>query len=233
MNFDFNLPAEALFRAMPLCDGTDRYYLDGALIDPDPTGGAWIVATDGKAMLIHFDPEIKVPERCTVKVTGAWLTATRLDYNLDRINNLADVHWCKTRLEFSSENLLPIDSDISIAHCISDAGPDVFCQIRYNPINFPEWRAVLDATSQNTHPSRPSERHTALNTEHLGDLVRWSQGFHVHPAPAGQARLISFVGEPNTFAVIMPMFADESDPLPKLLMRAGRADLIRNLDQAS
>jgi len=233
MTTDFNLSAEMLFRAMPTCHGSDRYYLDCVLIDPDPNGGAWIVATDGKGMLIQYDPDTQVPEKCTVKVSAAWLTATHYNYDMSRITDVSGIHWCKTRLEFSKENMVAMNSDFDIAHCVSDAGPDVFCQICYNPVSFPDWRKVLDTTATTSDPASPVDRQTALDTGYLSQLVGWSQGFRVHAAPAGQARLISFVGEPNAFAVLMPMVADASDPLPALLARAGRSDLIQQPNRAA
>ncbi|ABF64373.1 hypothetical protein TM1040_1640 [Ruegeria sp. TM1040] len=233
MNFDFDLPAKALFRAMPICRENTRFNIDGVLIDPDPNGGAWLVATDGKGMLVQYDPDTKVPEKCVVKVSAAWLTETRFDYDMSLIGDLNDIHWCDTRLEFSKDTMTAMSSDFDIAHCLAEAGPDVFCQIRYNPISFPDWRKALDTSANTSELARPVERQTALDTGYLTDLIGWSRGFQVNPAPAGHARLISFVGEPNTFAVLMPMVADATDPLPPLLERAGRADLIQGPQRAA
>ena len=67
---EFDLDA-ALFMRTRRAVGIDgiRYYLTGVLVEPIDGGGAWIVATDGRAMLAARDASAVAPRRAVIGLT--------------------------------------------------------------------------------------------------------------------------------------------------------------------
>jgi len=68
----FDIDAD-LFMRVRRAVGTEntRYYLSGVLIEPDPSGGAWLVATDGRAILVARDKTASAPKAAVVSLTLA------------------------------------------------------------------------------------------------------------------------------------------------------------------
>lgn len=74
---EFDLDAR-LFMAVRRAAGSEesRYYLRGILIEPNPDGGAWIVATNGFAMMVGRD-------RTAVAPRAALVSYKRLEVDTD------------------------------------------------------------------------------------------------------------------------------------------------------
>lgn len=71
MNKDhFDIDAD-LFLRVRRAQGIEevRYYLTGVLIEPHPEKGAWLVATDGRAMLVGRDETAIVPRAAAIALT--------------------------------------------------------------------------------------------------------------------------------------------------------------------
>lgn len=66
----FNIDAD-LFLRVRRAQGAEevRYYLIGVLIEPHPEKGAWLVATDGRAMLVGRDETAIVPRAAVIALT--------------------------------------------------------------------------------------------------------------------------------------------------------------------
>ena len=65
----FDVDAE-LFMMVRRAVGSEetRYYLQGVFIEPDPRGGAWLVATDGIIMMVARDASAVAPKPAIIKL---------------------------------------------------------------------------------------------------------------------------------------------------------------------
>lgn len=235
MTQTFNLSAAKLFRAMPICQANSRYYLEGALIDPIPGGGAWIVATNGHCMLVQWDKHAAVPARAVLKVRAP---EAEPDFDGEDYTT-AEHHWCGRRIHIPDTVLkqpvaAPVfwepDSDSSESNYTESYSccTHVIAEAVDAAESYPDWRQAISAIRKESDPPRiPSDRFTALETHHLSLLAGWARGFEVFPAEPGQARLISFVDAPDTFGVIMPMARNKENHLAELLPAVGRAELLQ------
>ena len=67
---EYNLDADLFMRVRRAVGAEEvRYYLTGVYVEPAPGGGALLVATDGRAMLVARDPQGFAPAPAIVRLT--------------------------------------------------------------------------------------------------------------------------------------------------------------------
>src|SRR5690606_8374913 len=72
------IDASLVARALPFRAYNDvRYYLNGVLIEPEPTGGVNVIATDGHAMICLHDPAGRATRRLILPIGKAQATPLR------------------------------------------------------------------------------------------------------------------------------------------------------------
>lgn len=209
----FDLSMERMMRAMALTLDVTRYYLAGAYIEPIKGGGAWIVATNGHAMLIQRDTEAIAPKKAIIKIS-----APAEEPEEDEFGNrsLKSWDWGSSRIkipagEVDTVHACPVaqSQDLVFTHAISE-----FIEA---PDRFPDWRAGLNVKRQTPATGTPDKRYTALQSTHMKLLTDWSLGFEIHSADPAVSRKITYVGDENSLGILMPMPRDKSDHLSAIL----------------
>ena len=124
-----------LFRLAHTAASTEltRYYINGVYIEPAPTGGALLVATNGHRMIVIHDPEglctksaiVKLPRFALAqcKTPKMFTTKRRLVINLEQDSATVE--------EVTPPNALDVIQALLTAHKVIIDG------------TFPDWRRVV------------------------------------------------------------------------------------------
>lgn len=237
MTWDFILPAGvALQMQRAVANGGDRIrsYLGGVHVEPIADGGAFLVATDGIAMLIHRDPTAYAARAATIKLTEMWYGDECED--------------CGTPVRSH-----PGDCRIHIGADIANGAVAAPCHYtRFEPEMhpafhvvaeriaqpFPDWRRVISA-EDSARAHLPGPRIDHIDPERLHRICsHWAGpvtrgGLRIHQHAPGRPWLVTFTTCENTLAVLMPHTVPAAPVLDRLLAAIGRQDLLQDPGSAA
>lgn len=197
MSDEFNLDA-GLFMKVRRAVGTEetRYYLHGVRVEPIEGGGAMMIATDGRVMMVAEDPKGIAPRSATINLTlPETPPADCSDCDEDGCA-LQGWDYSASRLTFSVAENAPAVAQFNL-------GESTFRLAIAEEVggNYPDWRKA--ALSTDTIKTRKGHMAFGINPELLhrvsGDDLVSLEG-------CGDAAPIHilFNGHDNMFGVIMP-----------------------------
>jgi len=240
MNPDFILPAGmALHMQRAVAGRGQRAQLSGVHVEPIPDGGAFLVATDGLAMLIHRAPTAFAARAATIRLTepaqgdlcddcGA---PVRSDPGEARIFIPAEIA------------AAPVAAPCHHAPPTTPGGAAFYVVAELVDCPFPDWRRALsaDASLSGIEVLKPGPRIDYLDPDQLARIYAYwprqplANGVRIHQMRPGAPWLITFAGYPDTLALIMPHRCRAPEPpvLDALLSAIGRQDLLQQAGDAA
>lgn len=215
----FDLSAERLFRAMKITTQSARACLAGALVEPIEDGGAWIVATNGIAMLIQRDRKAIAPCRALFRVTAP---APEDDQGDEFVTG--GWHWRGARITI--QDVMEPQAAPAVWAGRSATRVHVIAKRIGHVDRYPDWRAAIAFKPEGSEASCADL--TSFNTSMLLPLIEGRHQFRLHAARPGHAISITWPDDPNALGVIMPCLIKPRGgaELAHLLTAIGRADLI-------
>ena len=194
------LAAASLFASKDTC----RYYLNGVLIEPDPLGGVFIVATDGHRMVVFRDPEGMTDKPHILPVSKRLFNACKFSAKAGERELIADgdlIHLYEKQKEDEPDARI----DVSI-----------YCEIDGT---YPDWRTAFQTIKVGMQGTSDSVNHTLLAA--FSSMIKAAYGTRADTLPI---RLVQFGPEPmlilheqrDWFGLLMPMRSQQikSDNLP-------------------
>lgn len=176
-----------------------RYYLNGVYVEPRPTGGAVIVATNGHAMGAWLDESAEIDRPAILKTSAKLLTAC---------------HGAETnRLTLIDDRLAVVDKVGTELHIQPEPGQwEVYGK-------FPNWAAVIGKAADAQHGLQ-----SALNPEYIESMSRAlrigagskNMSMFTRQRAPHEAIVFTSIYAPNFVGVIMPMRENDA-PLPTWL----------------
>jgi len=224
------LSAQMLLRATPICGSADRANLTGALVEPIPDGGAWIVATTGQVMLIQRDRTASIAKPLVLRMTLSAQDERLLtdgEFGIAWSWDAAQIHIPDSVREspHACPVIWPGQRGTPRTHVIIEEA----CPATQFPA---KWRQAIGASAPNIDPKRiPMWRYTGYNPALLDLLAGWSDGFRLRQRAPGKATIVSFDNEPDALGVIMPraMYAEDAANLRGMLTDLGHAGIADGL----
>ncbi|KIC36521.1 hypothetical protein [Leisingera sp. ANG-M7] len=208
----FELSMLRLMRAMKVTTDCARYYLAGALVEPIEGGGAWIVATNGTVMLIQKDESAKAPRPAIIRVTPA-----EFEPEEDEFGNVSTTwNWGTSTIKIPTGDIYSTHA-APVSWKENEPFTHAIAEFVEKADRFPEWRSAISAKRKDPRLAVPDERYTAVQPGQLQHLTEWAIGFEIHPAEPAHAQTITYVGDPNSLGVIMPMARDRDNHLPAIM----------------
>jgi DNA polymerase-3 subunit beta len=204
-----------------------RFYLRGLLVEPRTEGGAFIVATDGRALIAIIDEQATCSERALLQPDA------RMAALLPKLGTKGDRERAQLQLvRFDDRDALTVtDADGQpIALQLRDATIKEVPPERPGAcgMQFPDWRRVL--------PSWPNLKPGAVNTYNHAFMQRAMAAVHVNrygaqplrvwQAAPDSAMAVNLCGHDNVLLLVMPIRAEANEdagwqkawrdvPLPK------------------
>ena len=194
---EYNLDADLFMRVRRAAGAEEtRYYLTGVYVEPAPGGGALMVATDGRAMLVARDPQGVVPAPAIVRLTmpeSSTPDASRCD---DGCCALMADSYVGVRMAFD----LP-DEGPTIAAMMRGTHPWKHAIVDRVKGQFPDWRNVWSAGAK---PITPRRGHQAfgINPDLLARITAGDR-IVLRPLHGGPAQQVIFDGIGEMAGVIM------------------------------
>lgn len=231
MSYDFILPARMMFhmqRVIAAPMATTRVYLSGVRIEPIATGGAFMVATDGVAMLIHRARHATATRATTIAVQEPWLPDA-----YDEWGELLENDW-----EGQHIRIPPDISEHPVAAGIVFGGreePVMHVIAEEVTGTFPDWRQGISAdfsefiSMQNRVMAGKDHRPDHFCPRTLSETCSLWRGVQISRRGDGMPWLITMEGDPDTLGVISPrsLPRPETPVLTDMLTAIGRADLLK------
>lgn len=194
---EYNLDADLFIRVRRAVGAEEtRYYLTGVYVEPAPGGGALMVATDGRVMLVARDPHGVAPAPAIVRLTMPESSPPDPSCCDDACCALMADSYVGVRMTFD----LP-DEGPAIADMIHGTHPFKHAIVERVKLPFPDWRNVWSAGAK---PIQPRRGHQAfgINPDLLaritaGDLIV------LRPLHGGPAQQVIFNGIGEMTGVIM------------------------------
>jgi len=187
-----------------------RYYLNGFNVEPNPNGGASIIATDGHVMGVIHDTEGRCDNSAIIQLNKEMVKA------------------CKAGREVG-QRILVIDPAENQARVVllneegpeaADIPPKDALAVQYQVLidaTFPDWERVLplDVSGDAANYSHVTvAKFVKARKELNGD-----KSFRI-TSNGTSPGIVQFSGNPEFFGVIMPMRGDDFEPvLPRWLKR--------------
>lgn len=195
---EYNLDAD-LFMRVRRAIGTEeiRYYLTGVHVEPVPGGGALMVATDGRAMLVARDPHGFAPAPAIVNLTMPESSPPDPSCCDDGCCALMADSYAGARLTF----VLPDEGPV-VAAMMRGAHPWIHAIVERIKGQFPNWRKVWSDGAKQITPRRD---HQAFGID-PDLLARITDGDRIvlRPLHGGPAQQVIFDGIEEMAGVIMP-----------------------------
>ena len=195
---EYNLDAD-LFMRVRRAIGTEetRYYLTGVHVEPAPGGGALMVATDGRVMLVARDPHGFVPAPAIVQLTMPESSPPDPSCCDDGCCALMADSYAGVRLTFD----LPDEGPVVAAMMRGDH-PWIHAIVERIKGQFPNWRKAWSAGANQITPRRDHQAF-GINPDLLariagGDLIV------LRPLHGGPAQQVIFDGIEGMAGVIAP-----------------------------
>ena len=195
---EYNLDADLFMRVRRAVGAEDtRYYLTGVHVEPAPGGGALMVATDGRVMLVARDPQGFAPAQAIVRLTmpeSSTPDPSRCD---DGCCALMADSYTGVRLTFD----LP-DEGPAIAGMMRRDHPWKHAIVERVKGQFPDWRKVWSAGAK---PIQPSKDHQAFGINpDLPARIAGGDKILLRPLHGGPAQQVIFDGIGEMAGIIMP-----------------------------
>jgi len=192
---EFNLSAERMFRAMRVATDASRHYLQGILIEPILDGGAWLVATNGRSMLIQRDRTAVAPRR-------ALLSVSAIDPRTVPDDDEREWNWKGAQIA------CPVTADDhTIAAPVywwnsSRARTHVVVRFLSGVEDYPDWRQAIYFKKNAPEPGPALERYRAASLQAFSAAAHWSRVFAIHQKEPGSPLLISFPEDEDALGVV-------------------------------
>ena len=194
---EYNLDAD-LFMRVRRAIGTEetRYYLIGVHVEPAPGGGALMVATDGRVMLVARDTHGFVPAPAIVHLTMPESSPPDPSCCDDGCCAIMADSYTGARLTFD----LPDEGPV-VAAMMRGSHPWKHAIVERVKGEFPNWRKAWSAGAHQTTPRRD---HQAFGIS-PDLLARIAAGDHIvlRPLHGGPAQQVIFDGIGEMAGVIM------------------------------
>lgn len=219
----FRLPADRVLWGMDIARRAPRYYLQGVRVEPLAGGGALLVATEGRVMLVQHAPEAIAPRAATLVFSTTWGSPSGKDW--------------EDECDIDPDLLHVLVPSISAGQTVAapccwrgdKSGDDIRAHMIVSEIKgeYVDWRQALDVKA--VPPIIPGKTgdQAYLSLTLLAGFAQFWRGARLHylSGPEGMAH-ITFERDPNAFAVLMPNVpAWHENPLPGLLRLCGRGDI--------
>lgn len=194
---EYNLDAD-LFMRVRRAIGTEetRYYLTGVHVEPAPGGGALMVATDGRGMLVARDPHGFVPAPMIVQLTmpeSSTPDPSRCD---DGYCALMADSYAGVRLTFD----LPDEGPV-VAAMMRGSHPWKHAIVKRIKGEFANWRKVWSAGAMQITPRRDHQAF-GINPDLLARIAGGDK-ILLRPLHGGPAQQVIFDGIGEMAGVIM------------------------------
>jgi hypothetical protein len=199
--FKFNAD---LFRAAAACISTQesRYYLCGVHIEPHPTEGVFLVATDGHLMAVFHDPTgyAEKPGILTCDTKAKALKTTKADY---------------------ASRIVLVLSDTLEGHITAGNPDQVVDRLQFQLVDgsFPDWRRIVP-----TGDLKPKEGPRSFDLKLLkiiADSAKLAGATDIratfHQKDVTGPAILRFAGLENGMHILMPVRAMEGDARPDWL----------------
>jgi len=191
-----SVPADAFAAVLPFRAHEDvRYYLDGIMVEPCPTGGCMIVATEGHRLAVIHSPAARADRPRILTVSKGLEEA--LAYLPGR----------------NSVRTVSVPNEGARVLLCDNAGDELYVQAGTPFIDgkYPEWRKVMPPV-ECLKPGAPG----ALQSRYLSALwktcreERWGGVFFSHDSrnPDMGVTVVQFVKKPELIVLIMAMKFD-------------------------
>lgn len=222
MTDQFDLDAD-LFLRVRRAQGIEetRYYLHGVLIEPIEGGGAWIVATDGRAILVARDDAATAPRRAVIRLVMPDVPAPDSGQCDEDCCALMPASYQGARLRFCVER-----GASSVAQFVrrdtvylEAVASDLGCDDKY-----PAWRKVWASTK--ALPPRRGHRAWGINPALL-DRITGGEIVSLRNLGEGAAMQMLFNDHEAITGLLMPCDLSETkggEDLIEQIMREARDD---------
>lgn len=194
---EYNLDADLFMRVRRAIGAEETlYYLTGVHVEPAPGGGALMVATDGRAMLVARDPHGFAPAPAIVRLTMPESSPPDPSCCDDGCCALMADSYVGVRMAFD----LP-DKGPAIADMMRGTHPWKHAIVERIKGQFPDWRKVWSAGA---HPITPRRGHQAfgINPDLLARITAGDR-IVLRPLHGGPAQQVIFDGIGEMAGVIM------------------------------
>ena len=195
---EYNLDAD-LFMRVRRAIGTEeiRYYLTGVHVEPAPGGGALMVATDGRVMLVARDPHGVAPASAIVQLTMPESSPPDPSCCDDGCCAIMADSYIGARLTFD----LPDEGPV-VAAMMRGSHPWKHAIVERVKGQFPDWRNVWSAGAK---PIKPRKGHQAfgINPDLLARITAGDR-IVLRPLHGGPAQQVIFDGIAEMAGLIMP-----------------------------
>ena len=181
-----------------------RYYLNGVLIEPDPLGGVFLVATDGHRMVVFRDPEGMTDKPHILPVSKRLFNACKFSAKAGERELIADgdlIHL------YEKQNEDEPDARIDVS---------IYCEIDGT---FPDWRRAFQEIKVGMQGVSDSVNHTLLAA--FSSMIKAAYGTKADALPIrlvqfGPAPMLILHEQRDWFGLLMPLRSKqiENNQLP-------------------
>ena len=195
---EYNLDADLFMRVRRAVGAEEvRYYLTGVYVEPAPGGGALMVATDGRAMLVARDPHGFAPAPAIVRLTMPESSPPDPSCCDDGCCALMADSYVGVRMTFD----LP-DEDLAIAAMMRGAHPWKHAIVERVKGKFPDWRKAWSDGETRVTPRRGHQAF-GINPDLLARIAA-GEYIVLRPLHGGPVQQVIFDGIGGMAGVIMP-----------------------------
>lgn len=223
MTWDFILPAGvALHMQRAVASHSDRAYLRGVHVEPIPDGGAFLVATNGIAMLIHRAAGAFAARAATIRLTECTYGDLCHDCGAPVRSDPGE-----TSIYIAPEIAAgPIAAPCHYSAPTIPHGTAFHVVAELLDLPYPDWRRALSADAAGVGIDH-------LDPNYLAQICAYwtaqslTTAARIHQRRPGTPWLITLSGQPDTLAVLMPRRerAPDQPALAAMLTHIGRRDL--------
>ena len=195
---EYNLDADLFMRVRRAIGAEEtRYYLTGVYVEPAPGGGALMVATDGRVMLVARDPHGFVPAPAIVQLTMPESSPPDPSCCDDGCCAIMADCYTGARLTFD----LP-DEGPAVAAMMRGAHQWIHAIVERIKGEFPNWRKAWSAAAKQITPSKDHQAF-GINPDLLARIAGGDK-ILLRPLHVGPAQQVIFDGIGELAGIIMP-----------------------------
>lgn len=194
---EYNLDADLFMRVRRAVGAEEtRYYLTGVYVEPAPGGGALMVATDGRVMLVARDPLGIAPAPAIVRLTMPESSPPDPSCCDDGCCALMADSYIGARLTFD----LPDEGPV-VAAMMRGSHPWKHAIVERIKGQFPNWRKAWSAGAKQITPSKDHQAF-GINPDLLARITAGDK-IVLRPLHGGPAQQVIFDGIGEMAGVIM------------------------------